>query len=251
VNVHRSKDFKGYGSFSRRRFVQGIASAGALAAFSRNSLLALSESAEQKPTELSGTHFELTLDTMPVNFTGRHTVAMGVNGSSPGPTLRWREGDTITIAVTNRLKEPSSIHWHGMRIPTEMDGVPGLSYRGIAPGETFVYRFPVLQSGTYWYHSHSQLQEQTGLLGSIVIEPRDPYPVEFDREYVVLLSDWTDANPESIFSNLKQESDYYNYHRHTVANFISDAKDKGAGSTLSERMAWARMEMSPNDIADV
>jgi FtsP/CotA-like multicopper oxidase with cupredoxin domain len=190
-------------SMSRRQFVQGMASAGALAAFGGNSLPALSESAEQKPTELSGTHFELTLDTLPVNFTGRNSVATAVNGSSPGPTLRWREGDAITIAVTNRLKEPSSIHWHGMRIPTEMDGVPGLSYRGIALGETFVYRFPVLQSGTYWYHSHSQLQEQTGLLGSIVIEPRDPYPVEFDREYVVLLSDWTDANPESIFSNLK------------------------------------------------
>jgi CopA family copper-resistance protein len=238
-------------SISRRHFVQGMVSAGALAAFGGNCLPALSESAEQKPTELSGTHFELTLDTLPVNFTGRDSVATAVNGSSPGPTLRWREGDTITIAVTNRLKEASSIHWHGMRIPTEMDGVPGLSYRGIAPGETFVYRFPVLQSGTYWYHSHSQLQEQTGLLGSIVIEPRDPYPVEFDREYVVLLSDWTDANPESIFSNLKQESDYYNYHRHTVANFIGEAKDKGAGSTLKERMAWARMNMSPNDIADV
>ena len=238
-------------SFSRRRFVQGIASAGAMGAFGGNHLLAFSESAAQMPTELSGTHFELNLDTLPVNFTGRRAVATGVNGSSPGPTLRWREGDTVNIAVTNHLKVPSSIHWHGMRIPTEMDGVPGLSYRGIAPGETFVYRFPVLQSGTYWYHSHSQFQEQTGLFGSIVIEPRDPYPIDFDREYVVLLSDWADADPESIFSNLKQESDYYNYHRHTVANFISDAKDKGAGSTLSERMAWARMNMSPNDLADV
>jgi CopA family copper-resistance protein len=251
MNTSGPKDHRPNISMSRRQFVQGMASAGALAAFGGNSLLALSESAEQKPTELSGTHFELTLDTLPVNFTGRDSVATAVNGSSPGPTLRWREGDTITIAVTNRLKESSSIHWHGMRIPTEMDGVPGLSYRGIAPGETFVYRFRVLQSGTYWYHSHSQFQEQTGLLGSIVIEPRDPYPVEFDREYVVLLSDWTDANPESIFSNLKQESDYYNYYRHTVANFIGEAKDKGAGSTLKERMAWARMNMSPNDIADV
>ena len=249
--MNRSTDPKGLGSLSRRRFVQGIASAGALAALDWHSVAALCETPMRTPTELSGKHFELTLDTLPVNFTGRRSIATGVNGSSPGPTLRWREGDTITIAVTNRLKTPSSIHWHGMRIPTGMDGVPGLSYRGIAPGETFVYRFPVLQSGTYWYHSHSQFQEQTGLLGSIVIEPRDPYPVEFDREYVVLLSDWTDANPESIFSNLKQESDYYNYHRHTVANFISDAKNKGAGSTLEERTAWGRMDMSPNDIADV
>ena len=251
MNTNGPKSHRPNISISRRQFVQGMASAGALAAFGGNSLPALGESAEQKPTELSGKHFELTLDAVPVNFTGRHTVATGVNGSSPGPTLRWREGDTITIAVTNRLNEPGSIHWHGMRIPTEMDGVPGLSYRGIAPGETFVYRFPVLQSGTYWYHSHSQFQEQTGLLGALVIEPRDPYPVEFDREYVVLLSDWTDANPESIFSNLKQESDYYNYHRHTVASFFSDAKEKGAGATLAGRMPWARMNMSPNDIADV
>jgi CopA family copper-resistance protein len=249
--MNRSTDPKGLGSLSRRRFVQGIASAGALAALGWDSVAALSETAMRTPTELSGKHFGLTLDTLPVNFTGRRNIATGVNGSSPGPTLRWREGDTVTIAVTNRLKTPSSIHWHGMRIPTEMDGVPGLSYRGIAPGETFVYRFPVLQSGTYWYHSHTQFQEQTGLLGALVIEPRDPYPVAFDREYVVLLSDWTDADPETIFSNLKQDSDYYNYHRNTVANFLSDAKNDGAASTLKERRGWGRMNMSPNDIADV
>jgi FtsP/CotA-like multicopper oxidase with cupredoxin domain len=124
MNMNRSDDYKCYGSFSRRRFVQGIASAGALATFGGNSLLALSESAEQKPTELSGRHFELALDTLPVNFTGRHTIATGVNGSSPGPTFRWREGDTITIAVTNRLKTPSSIHWHGMRIPAKWTEFP-------------------------------------------------------------------------------------------------------------------------------
>jgi CopA family copper-resistance protein len=251
MNTNEPKGHRRNISVSRRQFVQGMASAGALAAFGGNSLLALSESAQQKPTELSGTHFELTLDTLPVNFTGRHTVATGINASSPGPTLRWHEGDTITIAVTNRLKEPSSIHWHGMRIPTAMDGVPGLSYRGIAPGETFIYRFPVLQNGTYWYHSHAQFQEQTGLLGAIVIEPRDQDPIEFDREYVVLLSDWTDADPETILSNLKEESDYYNYHRFTLANFIRDAKKNGTGSTLSSRRAWGRMNMSPNDIADV
>ncbi len=250
-NMNQSNDDKSHTLFSRRRFVQGIASAGALAAFGGKNGLALGEIAQQRDSELSGSHFELTLDTLPVNFTGRSAIATGINGSSPGPTLRWREGDTVTIAVTNRLKVPSSIHWHGMRIPSEMDGVPGLSFRGIAPGVTFVYRFPVLQSGTYWYHSHSQMQEQTGLLGSIVIEPRDPYPIEFDREYVLLLSDWADADPESIFSNLKQKSDYYNYHRHTVANFLSEAKDKGAESTLKERTSWARMNMSPNDTADV
>jgi CopA family copper-resistance protein len=251
MNTSEPKSHRPNISISRRQFVQGMASAGAMAALAGTDLAAFGGSTQQSPTVLSGTHFELTLDTLPVNFTGRSTTATGVNCSSPGPTLRWREGDTVTLAVTNKLKVPSSIHWHGMRIPTAMDGVPGLSYRGIAPGETFIYRFPVRQNGTYWYHSHTQFQEQTGLLGALVIEPRDPYPIEFDREFVVLLSDWTDANPETIFSNLKQESDYYNYHRHTVANFISEAKNEGAGSTLRKCMAWARMNMSPNDIADV
>jgi CopA family copper-resistance protein len=251
MNTNGPKSHRPNISISRRQFVQGMASVGAMAALGRTDLAAFGETTQQSPTVLSGTHFELTLDTLPVNFTGRSATATGVNCSFPGPTLRWREGDTVTLAVTNNLKVPGSIHWHGMRIPTAMDGVPGLSYRGIAPGETFIYRFPVRQNGTYWYHSHAQFQEQTGLLGAIVIKPRDRDPIDFDREYVVLLSDWTDANPETIFSNLKEESDYYNYHRFTLANFLSDAKKKGTGSTLSRRLAWGRMNMSPNDIADV
>jgi CopA family copper-resistance protein len=236
---------------SRRMFVQGLASAGVVAAFRTETWAALGESRQQDAVELSGTHFELTLDHVPVNFMGRRAMAMGINGTSPGPTLRWREGDTVNIAVTNRLKTIGSIHWHGMRLPAEMDGVPGLSFRGIAPGETFVYRFPVLQSGTYWYHSHTGFQEQAGLLGAIVIEPREKEPYAFDREYVVLLTDWTDTDGEKIFSNLKMDSDYYNYHRATVANFFRDAKAQGAGSTLAGRAAWGRMDMSPSDIADV
>jgi CopA family copper-resistance protein len=165
--------------------------------------------------------------------------------------LRWREGDTVTIAVTNRMKEQTSIHWHGIRLPADMDGVPGLSFAGIPPGETFRYHFPVMQSGTYWYHSHSHFQEQTGLIGAIIIEPREREPIEFDREYVVLLSDWTDANPETIFSNLKEQSDYYNYHRHTLADFVSETKNNGLGATASERLMWARMNMSAMDISDV
>jgi CopA family copper-resistance protein len=251
MNSNEFKSDSSRTAISRRRFVQGIASAGTLAALGGIDLAAFAETTPQTSQVLSGTHFDLTLDTLPVNFTGRRAIATGLNGSSPGPTLRWREGDTVTLAVTNRLKAPSSIHWHGMRIPTGMDGVPGLSYRGIAPGETFTYRFPVLQNGTHWYHSHSGLQEQTGLLGAVVIEPRYPDPVKFDREYVVLLSDWTDTNPETIFSNLKEESDYYNYHRLTLANFIEGAKKEGTASTLHKRMAWGRMNMSPHDIADV
>jgi CopA family copper-resistance protein len=132
-----------------------------------------------------------------------------------------------------------------------MDGVPGLSFPGIAPGETFVYRFPVRQSGTYWYHSHSRFQEQTGHYGALIIEPQDKHPVEYDREYVVVLSDWPDTDPEIIFSNLKQQSDYYNFHQRTLGTFFSDARSKGLGATMSDRLMWGRMNMSPTDILDV
>jgi CopA family copper-resistance protein len=200
---------------------------------------------------LSGDHFELVIDSLPVNFTGRRVRATGVNGSAPGPMLRWREGDTVTIAVTNRLPVPTSIHWHGIRCPAEMDGVPGLSFAGIAPNETFVYRIPVLQQGTYWYHSHSRFQEQTGIVGALIIEPRDKEPVESDREYVVLLTDWTDEKPETLFANLKKQSDYYDYNKRTAGTFFSDVKLHGLHKTLSDRLAWGRMNMSPTDVADV
>lgn len=236
---------------SRRRFVQGMATAGALAALRWTNGPAFGEAIPHAPPILTGSHFELTIDPMPVNFTGRRSIAIAINGSVPGPTLKWREGDTVTIAVTNRMKEPTSIHWHGVRLPAEMDGVPGLSFAGIPAGETFSYRIPVVQNGTYWYHSHSGFQEQIGMTGALVIEPRDKNPVEFDRDYVVLLSDWTDANPQSIFRNLKMESDYYNYHRTTLPDFVSEAKEKGFGKSLSAGLKWARMNMSPNDIADV
>jgi FtsP/CotA-like multicopper oxidase with cupredoxin domain len=132
-----------------------------------------------------------------------------------------------------------------------MDGVPGLSFPGIAPGKTFVYRMPVAQSGTYWYHSHSRFQEQTGLVGALIVERREKDSIECDKEYVVLLSDWTDTNPETVFNNLKQQSDYYNYHRPTAPNFFSEAKKKGLRRTISDRLAWAKMNMSPTDISDV
>jgi CopA family copper-resistance protein len=203
------------------------------------------------PQVLSGKHFELTIDEFPVNYTGRRRMATAVNGSVPGPTLHWREGDNITIAVTNRLKTSASIHWHGVRVPSAMDGVPGLSYPGIAPGETFTYRFPVVQSGTYWYHSHTRFQEQTGLYGALVIEPAGKDTIQFDREYVVLLSDWTDTNPDTVFSNLKQDSEYYNYERRTAGTFFSDVAKRGLGKTISDRLMWGRMNMSPADFADV
>jgi CopA family copper-resistance protein len=236
---------------SRRRFVQGMAAGAGFTAYQWIGRSVLGEIVPSKPAVLTGAHFDLTIDSITVNFTGRPSRATAVNGSTPGPVLRWREGDTVTISLANRLKHATSIHWHGVRVPADMDGVPGLSFDGIPPGETFEYRFPVRQSGTYWYHSHSGFQEQTGLIGALIIDPRDHDPIEFDREYVVLLSDWTDANPETIFRNLKAQSDYYNYHRLTLPNFISASKKDGFGSTVSQRLAWARMNMSPTDISDV
>jgi CopA family copper-resistance protein len=236
---------------SRRRFVQGVGVGAVLVAYEGQGRSALGERESHEPSVLTGKHFDLTIDYLPVNFTGRRAVATAVNGSVPGPTLKWKEGDTITLAVTNRLKRPTSIHWHGMRIPADMDGVPGLSFPGIAPGETFRYQFPVKQSGTFWYHSHTRFQEQTGLHGALIVERQGGDPIEFDREYVVFLSDWSDTNPETIFSNLKEQSDYYNYHRRTVGTFFSDVRKRGLRSTVADRLAWGRMNMSPMDISDV
>src|SRR5258708_2112172 len=203
------------------------------------------------PAVLTGDRFDLVIDWLPVNFTGRRVRATAVNGSVPGPILKWRQGDTVTLTVHNRLPAPTSIHWHGIRSPAEMDGVPGLSFRGIASGEPFVYRIPVKQSGRYWYHSHSSFQEQTGLLGALLIEPQDKDPVESDRDYVVLLTDWTDENPNTVLDNLKKQSDYYNYHTRTARTFFSDVKKKGVRATVSDRLAWGRANMNPTDIADV
>jgi CopA family copper-resistance protein len=238
---------------SRRRFLQGIGATSVVATLAGRTFGECrgSEGLGTEQAVLSGDHIELVIDSVPVNFTGRRVKATGVNGSAPGPTLRWREGDTVTIAVTNRLPSPTSIHWHGIRCPAEMDGVPGLSFAGIAPNETFIYRIPVVQQGTYWYHSHSRYQEQTGIVGALIIEPRDAEPVEFDREYVVLLTDWTDERPETLFANLKKQSDYYDYNKRTAGTFISDVKLHGLHKTVSDRLAWGRMNMSPTDVADV
>ena len=177
--------------------------------------------------------------------------AVLANGALPGPTLRWREGETAEIAVTNSLREPTSIHWHGIRTPSGMDGVPGLSFDGIAPGETFLYRFPLRQSGTYWYHGHSGFQEQVGLAGAIVIDPAEGHAQPFDREHILMLSDWTDEDPARMLSNLKFQSDYYNRGRRTLGDFFADAGRDGLGAALRDRLEWGRMRMSPTDILDV
>jgi CopA family copper-resistance protein len=235
---------------NRRRFMQGTAAAaGGFSAvrWPRGRALA----APSRTPVLSGSEFQLEIGPTPINITGQPRIATAVNGQVPAPILRWREGDTVTLAVSNRLSVPSSIHWHGIRAPSPMDGVPGLSFSGIAPGETFIYRFPVHQSGTYWYHSHSGFQEQTGVYGPIVIEPRGGYAQPFDRDYVVFLSDWSDESPDTIVSNLKFQSDYYNYGQRTVGTFVDDAAQKGLAATVANRLEWGKMRMSPTDILDV
>jgi CopA family copper-resistance protein len=233
---------------SRRRFVQG-ASCGVLALAATKTFSQTSETAERQA--LSGTQFDLEIGPLTVNFTGQRRVATVVNGQLPAPLLRWREGDTLTLRVTNRLPVPSSIHWHGIILPADMDGVPGLSFEGIAPGETFTYRFPVHQSGTYWYHSHSRFQEQTGLYGPIVIEPRAGERHRADRDYTVLLSDWSDWDPEHLYATLKRQSDYFNLGKRTVGDFFKDVRQKGWRSTVAERTMWGGMRMTPTDLADV
>ncbi len=236
---------------ARRRFVQGLAVAGATGGLGLWRAPAFAAPPHASPQILTGTQFDLSIGETPVNFTGSPRIATTVNGSLPAPTLRWREGDEVTLRVTNRLRETSSIHWHGILLPAAMDGVPGLSFRGIAPGETYTYRFRVKQSGTYWYHSHSGFQEQTGLYGAIIIDPRDDDPVSCDREYVVQLSDWSDEDPHQVFAKLKKMSDYYNFHQQTAGDFIRDARRDGLAATMKNRARWGRMRMMPTDLADV
>jgi CopA family copper-resistance protein len=248
MTAHRNGFLSG-APFTRRRFIQGAAATGAISLASWPSRRALS--APGRAPVLSGTEFQLEIGAMPINITGRPMTATGINGQVPAPILRWREGDTVTLAVTNRLSEPSSIHWHGIRTPSPMDGVPGLSFPGIAPGETFVYRFLVPQSGTYWYHSHSGYQEQTGVYGPIVIEPKGGYAQRLDRDYVVMLSDWSNENPEAIVSNLKFDSSYYNFGQRTIGTFFDDVEKKGLAATVADRIEWGKMRMDPTDILDV
>ena len=237
---------------SRRTFVKGLAIGGAAASVGllRQPVWAQSRQ-RQESAVLSGTEFDLRIGETEVNLTGAARTALTINGSLPGPLLRWREGDTVTLNVSNSLDEDTSIHWHGILLPANMDGVPGLSFSGIHPGQAYRYQFTVKQSGTYWYHSHSGFQEQQGVYGPLVIEPREPDPVSFDREHVVMLTDWTDERPERVFRKLKKQSDYYNFHQRTLTTFVRDVRKQGLGATLAERRMWGQMRMSAADLADV
>ncbi|MGF6489118.1 copper resistance system multicopper oxidase [Pseudomonas frederiksbergensis] len=236
---------------SRRTFVKGLAAGGVLAGLGlwRTPVWAVTSPGE--PNVLAGTEFDLYIGETPVNITGNPRTAMAINGGIPGPLLRWREGDTVTLRVKNKLKDSTSIHWHGILLPANMDGVPGLSFHGIEPDGVYVYQFKVRQNGTYWYHSHSGFQEQSGVYGPLVIDAREPEPFQYDRDYVVMLTDWTDEDAVGLMNKLKKQSDYYNYHKRTVGDFIHDVSEKGWGSTVADRKMWAEMKMNPTDLADV
>ncbi|WP_194789876.1 copper resistance system multicopper oxidase [Pseudomonas sp. UFMG81] len=236
---------------TRRSFVKGLAATGILGGLGMWRTPAWALTSPGQTTVLSGSDFDLYIGELPVNITGAARTAMAINGSLPGPTLRWREGDTVTLRVRNKLAQDTSIHWHGIILPANMDGVPGLSFHGIAPDGLYEYRFKVQQNGTYWYHSHSGLQEQAGVYGALVIDAREPEPFTYERDYVVMLSDWTDEDPARVLAKLKKQSDYYNFHKRTVADFVDDVSEMGWSAALADRTMWAQMNMSPTDLADV
>ena len=239
---------------SRRRFVQGLALGTAMGAMGMGSSALAAVTRQQRgPETLRGTRFDLSYSPTRVNFTGRERLATAINGSVPAPVLRFKEGETVTLNVTNNMAVDTSIHWHGLILPSAMDGVPHVSdgFNGIKPGETFNYRFPVRQSGTYWYHSHSGWQEQTGSYGAIVIDPIEPEPFAYDRDYVVLLSDWSDEDPDNIYAKLKKLSHYYNFRERTIGEAMAEVKEQGWNGFWARRRMWNQMRMSDRDISDV
>jgi CopA family copper-resistance protein len=200
---------------------------------------------------LSGDVIDLTIDEQPFHLDGRTGTAMTINGTIPGPVIRLKEGQQAALRVTNRLEESSSIHWHGLLLPPAMDGVPGVSFAGIEPGATFTYRFPVKQSGTYWFHSHSGGQELAGLYAPMIIDPIEPEPFRYERDYVVMLSDWSFDSPETLLSNLKKQGGYYNFQKRTAGEFFTDVGRMGFWPALQNYLMWDRMRMDPTDFADV
>lgn len=241
---------------NRRAFLQGIGSIGALAVL-ENIVPAYSKTdfgqenaVREIGGELSGDVINLTISETPVMIGKKKGTAKTINGTLPGPIIRLKEGQDVTLNVTNRLKETSSIHWHGILVPPAMDGVPGVSFAGIEPGETFVYKFRVKQSGTYWYHSHSPGQEQAGVYAPLIIDPIKPDPFEYDREYVVVLSDWSFMSEAAMIGKLKKSPGYFNFQRRTMEEFISNVREYGWKPTWENYKMWAEMRMMPTDLAD-
>ncbi|OUI87623.1 copper resistance system multicopper oxidase [Acetobacter tropicalis] len=236
---------------TRRRFIQGLGAGGVVATLPHQAS-AMASASGILPAQASSL-WNLTVGHTRTTIDHKSLNAPCIGNAVPGPILRWKQGDTVSVSVTNTLKhEDTSIHWHGIRVPSDMDGVPGLSFDGIKPGDTFTYRFRVHQSGTYWYHSHSGMQEAQGLYGAIVIDPAHPDPNYCERDYVIVLSEWTDVSPMDMISNLKMQDDYYTFRQRTAASFPQDARAaKGAWAALKDRLAWSRMRMAATDISDV
>jgi CopA family copper-resistance protein len=242
---------------SRRTLLQSVAALGAATA--AGPLLPPSAPASPvsdglrplEPTAGGIRAYDLTIAETDLRFEGRGARAVTINGTVPGPLLRFREGEEAVMRVRNQLAEDTSIHWHGLLVPPAMDGVPGLSFAGIRPASTFEYRFPIRQAGTYWYHSHSGLQEQLGHYGPLIIDPLEPLGHTYDREFVLVLSDWTFEDPYRVLSRLKKQSDAYNYQRRTIADLFRDVARDGFGPTMRDRLMWSGMRMNPTDIADV
>lgn len=252
-------DHRGTGrlGLSRRRFVQGLAAGGAILGFGLWPRQSWALRSPGQPEVLTGTQYDLSIGETLVNYTGNTRPAITINGSVPGPVLRWKEGTRVQLRVRNDLPHGSihgdstSIHWHGILLPANMDGVPGLSFDGIARGQNYLYEFDVRQGGTYWYHSHSGFQEQGGMYGPLIIDPIEPEPFSYDRDYVVFLSDWTDMDPARLFDRLKKFSEYDNYYQRTAVDFIRDGWRDGWRETLRDRGEWGRMRMTPTDLSDV
>lgn len=243
-----------YQPLDRRRFIGVSAGIGLLAGLHQVLPAYASESDGLKtssPGDTGATEVDLLIREEQLRFGKRQGTAITINGTAPGPLVRLREGNDAILRVTNKLNEDTSIHWHGLILPPEMDGVPGVSFAGIKSGETFTYRFPVKQNGTYWYHSHSAGQEQLGHYGPLVIDSATPEPFEYEREYCVVLSDWTSEDPMHIMATLKRRSNYYNAQRRTVGDFFRDVTKDGFKATVKDRREWARMRMDPTDVSDV
>lgn len=239
------------GGLTRRHFVAGAGALGAWASHTRLGYAAAPPSGVVPQS--SSAVWNLTVGRKRTEIDSKILHAPCVEGSVPGPILRWRQGDVVEVTVTNTLKdEATSIHWHGIRLPSDMDGVPGLSFSGIPPGGQFTYRFRLHQSGTYWYHSHSGMQEAQGFYGAIVVDPLSPDPNACARDYVILLSEWTDVSPTDMINNLKMQSDYYVFKQRTAASFPKEARQAGSAlKALKDRLAWSRMRMAATDISDV
>jgi CopA family copper-resistance protein len=240
---------------SRRLLLKRAGALGLLAAIERlvsSYVWASATNGTAHTSQLSGAVIDLTIAETPFRLDGERTGrAMTINGTIPGPVIRLKEGQQATLRVTNRLKESTSIHWHGLLLPPEMDGVPGVSFAGIEPGATFTYRFPVKQSGTYWFHSHSGGQELAGMYAPMIIDPIEPEPFRYERDYVVMLSDWSFESPEALLSNLKKQGGYYNFQKRAAGEFFTDVGRMGLWAALQNYLSWDQMRMDPTDFADV